>query len=885
MPELEVTLATCAREPIHIPGLIQPHGLLFACTDDLVIQQVSANVESWLGVAIEAVRGTSFATLLAADSATTLHTALTHVVLREVNPLRLSLSNGAEVDAQLHRSGERIVIELERPSDKTSTGPRGFDPRLRGSILRMQHATTVTELCQVAADEVREVTGFDRVMVYRFDAEWNGEVVAEARRPELEPFLGQHYPASDIPEQARRLYTLNWLRLIADVSYAPVPLVPVLDPLTGAPCDLSHAVLRSVSPIHIEYLRNMGVQASMSVSLLVDGQLAGLIACHHYAGPRILGAPVRDTAEFLGQSLSWQLRVLETAQIAERTRRVQAQEAEIFRSIVNKAELLDGLVCPALLLLTNATGAAAVLDEGTHRIGETPSPAQLAELVTWLRARDEDVFHTERLEAVFPPAARWPTAGLIAVTLSRELGEYLLWFRPSTERTIDWAGDPNKVVVLDHNTGAPRLSPRGSFELWREVVRGRSLPWHAWEIEAASNVRRMLVSGFRKRSVELRKLNAQLLETDRAKDAFIATVSHELRTPLNAISGWTEMLQGGHLDATRIPHALEVIARNAHAQKQIIDDLLDVSRITSGKVTLEIQSVDLPALVESVLEAATLSIAAKDLRLKKLLDTTATPVLGDPVRLRQIISNLVTNAVKFTQKGGSITVVLDRHHSDVEITVRDTGAGIAADFLPHIFEPFSQQDEGMNRRSQGLGIGLSIVHKLVELHGGRVTAESDGVGKGALFRVRLPMAPTTTRAAREEPRDGFSASGLLAKIRILVVEDEPDARELLLIVLGESGAAVRTASSAKEALAILDSNEIDIIVSDIGMPEVDGLQMLRQIRALPAPKRSTPAIALTAYSRAVDRTKALQAGFQAHVPKPVDPHELVTVIASLVGRL
>lgn len=881
-----VTLDNCAREPIHIPGSIQPHGMLFTCRGaDLRIQQVSANIEAWLGVAPDAVLEMPFVSLLGPDSAAAVLSAVQRDTLREVSPLRVITARGHDLDATLHRSGDAIVVELESGRAIDSPGPRGFDPRLRGAILRMQAAASIEALCQVAAREVREVTGFDRVMVYRFDSDWNGEVVAEEKREDLEPFLGLHYPASDIPEQARRLYTVNWLRLIADVAYVPVPLVPRLDPKTSSPLDLSHAVLRSVSPIHIEYLRNMGVMASMSVSLIVDGVLAGLIACHHYAGPRAIDSAARDTSEFLGQSLSWQLRVLLGAELAERSKAAQLHEAQVVRALVAAPDLLDGLAHPSLLAVTDAHGAAIVLDEGTRRLGVTPNSEPLAELIAWLQRQPDDVLVTGQLGAMYPPAADWHIAGMLAVAISRELGEYIVWFREATERTVDWAGDPRKVVTVQGDV--PRLSPRGSFKLWRETVRGQATPWERWHVDAASNLRRVLLGGFRKRSVELRLLNDRLLETDRAKDSFIATVSHELRTPLNAITGWTQLLRSGQLSGTRATHALEVIARNADIQTQIVEDLLDVSRITSGKVTLDVESVELPQLIESVLDASVLAIENKNLRLKRIIDPGASPILGDPGRIRQIVNNLMTNAIKFTPKGGSVTVVLRRLESDVEITVQDNGKGIAPAFLEHVFEPFRQQDEGMNRRSQGLGLGLAIVRKLVELHGGRVFAESEGEGKGAIFRVTMPIAPLRSRQPTPPPPPppGMQLPPELAGLRVLVVEDEEDARDLLALVLRECGAEVLEAPGARAALTLLANHPVDLIISDIGMPDMDGLAFIRAVRSTAEPTRSIPAIALTAYTRAIDRTRAIQSGFQAHIPKPVDASELLTVAASLVDRL
>ena len=886
-----VTLDTCAQEPIHIPGSVQSHGVLIACRgDDPVVSQVSANVAVHLRVTPESLLGKPLSGVLAAADTARIADAAQSNRLLEINPLRVTGCNGAQFDAVLHRPAddrELLIVELE-PREAHDESGAMFDPRLRTSVLRLQAARDVASVCNVAADEIRAITGFDRVMVYRFDPQWNGEVVAESRREDLEPFLGLHYPASDIPEQARLLYAINWLRFIGDVAYVPSPLVPVLDPATAMPLDLSHAILRSVSPIHIEYLRNMGVTASMSISLLRDGKLAGLIACHHYSGPRSIPYRTRDTAEHLGQSLSWQLDVIETADRAEKALRIKQIESSVVASILAYDDVASGLRTRSLMALTESSGAAVVVDNDVHAIGTTPSRSIIDECVAWLRSQGHDLFATDALADHLPRATAWSdtAAGMIAVAISRDLGEYVLWFRPSHERTVDWAGDPRKAVIRDGKDGKPpRLSPRGSFELWRETVKGRAMPWDPLHVQAASSLRLVLLGGVRKRAAELRVLNKRLVDTDRAKDTFIATISHELRTPLNAITGWTHLLQSGALGADKWPQAFEVIARNARAQTQIVEDLLDVSRITSGKMTLDIETVDLVELVQGVIEASALSVEAKGLRIKRVLDSNASPVLGDPARLRQVVSNLITNAIKFTPKGGSITIALTRLRSDVQLTVSDTGQGIAADFLPKLFEPFWQSDPEMNRRSQGLGLGLAIVRKLVELHGGRVEASSEGEGRGATFRVQLPLAPVAAVSTERRAESTIDCPQELDGVSVLVVEDEGDARELLQLVLSQCGANVHAVADAASALVRLREGRFDLIISDIGLPGTDGLALIREFRESEANGHRTPAIALTAYTRAVDRTRALQAGFNAHVPKPVDANELVTVAASVVGRL
>jgi len=866
--------------------------VLVACREgDLAITQVSTSCADLVGIEANALLGRSLAVVLADEDAERVETAFRSGRLRESSPMQVSSRAGRRFDAVLHRPPNAgiIIVELE-PQHGDDDGGSVFDPRLRNAIVRMQTSRDALELQQIAAESVRAITGFDRVMVYRFDAEWNGEVVAEDKRADLEPFLGLHYPASDIPEQARLLYTRNWLRFIADVAYAPSPLVPLADPDSGMPLDLSHAVLRSVSPIHIEYLRNMGVTASMSISLLRDGKLAGLVACHHYGGPHRVTYRIRETAEYLGQALSWQLATLDAADAARRAADTHRIEGDLVQSMLAAPDLLDGLAVPALLHLTRATGAAIVLSEGTRRIGATPSQADVGRIIEWLRAQRRDIFATHGLAGHFPEARRFEgdAAGLIAVAISAELGEYVLWFRSSQERVVDWAGDPRKSVLNDPAHGVPpRLSPRGSFALWRETTKGRAEPWDAFQVEAASRLRLLLLGGVRRRAVELRDMNERLQMADRAKDAFVATVSHELRTPLNAITGWAHLLRSGQLPAEQWPRAFEVIARNAQAQAQIVDDLLDVSRMESGKLKLEVDNVDLVGVIEQSLQALALSLESKDLRVKKVLDPNAAQVLGDATRLRQVVSNLLTNAVKFTPKSGSITLVLRRLRSDVEIAVTDSGQGIAPAFLPHIFQPFWQGDQRMNRRSQGLGLGLTIVRRLVELHGGRVAVESEGEGLGATFRVQLPLAPIARNPPSPTPneRRPQECPPQLDGLAILVVEDDPDARELLRFVLDECGAKVTTAGDGPEALRVLEHQRVDLVISDIGLPGMDGLQLLRALREREGSGPRVPAVALTAYTRAVDRTRALQAGFQAHVPKPVDPNELITVAASVVGRL
>jgi PAS domain S-box-containing protein len=384
-------------------------------------------------------------------------------------------------------------------------------------------------------------------------------------------------------------------------------------------------------------------------------------------------------------------------------------------------------------------------------------------------------------------------------------------------------------------------------------------------------------------------------EAARAKDEFLATVSHELRTPLTAILGWARMLQGGTLDERMAGRALDAIERNAESQNQLIGDLLDFSRIISGRMRLDVGRVELPAVVEAAIDVVSLAADAKGIRLQTTLDPNAGPVSGDRERLQQVMWNLLSNAVKFTPKGGRVQVRLTRVNSSVEIAISDTGQGISPEFLPYVFDRFRQADQTTTRRQAGLGLGMAITKHLVELHGGTIRAESPGEGQGTTFIVKLPVMivhgaehfPEANAGRRTERQDQPRPAELarLDGVSVLVVDDERDARELLTTILMQSGAAVTSASGAGEALAKLRLSKPDLLVSDIEMADEDGYSLIRKVRTLEDGRgRRIPAIALTAHARPSDRLRALSEGYQMHIPKPVEPAELVLAIANLTHR-
>ncbi|MGY1638219.1 SpoIIE family protein phosphatase [Geodermatophilus sp. SYSU D00742] len=524
-PGTPVDLTNCEREPIHVPGSIQPRGVLLAVTEpDLVVAQVSENLADLVGVEPGDALGRRLPDVLGVVAAEAVaRSASAFGDLRERNPVEITLDVGGSpvpVDALLHRT---VPVPVPVPVPGTGTGTEGTPPApvlvvelepargprpfsfpntyqaVRGTVGELNRASSLQDLYDITARAVRQLTGFDRVMVYRYDAEYNGEVVAEAAAPGLNSFLGLHYPASDIPAQARALYEKNWIRLISDVDYVPARLQPVAPPTTG-PLDLTYSTLRSVSPIHVEYLQNMGVRASMSISLLRDDRLWGLIACHHYTGPHAPPHATRAAAEFLGSTLS--LRLVDRAEEDEvqRALRVRSTLAWLTAAALDEdrplAETLLG--SPGLLDLLPADGVVVCLQRHAGSRG-VPLPDGVAEAIAaWAAAQGEDVVATDSLSLTAPDLPAGPACGVLVLPLPE--GQYVLWHRAEAVRTVDWGGDPHNKAIAEREGDGVRLSPRKSFERWRETVRDRAEPWTAQELVEVSELRTHLLEALYARS-------------------------------------------------------------------------------------------------------------------------------------------------------------------------------------------------------------------------------------------------------------------------------------------------------------------------------------------------------------------------------------------------
>ncbi|ABD89314.1 ATP-binding protein [Rhodopseudomonas palustris] len=747
-------LTECDREPIHIPGKIQPHGMLLAFVEpELRPVSVSVNVEAFTGQSPEAVLSQSIAALMTAPSFERLTAVLASPDLAAFNPIRIELltSKGVRVcNGIMHRHDGLTILELE-PRPAGAEPPAEFFRSVRAAIRRLQTASDLLTVCNIAAREVRRLTGFDRVKIYRFDKDWNGQVVAEDRSDSIPSFLDFHFPASDIPAQSRALYTSNLIRIIPDIGYRPAPLIPDFNPVTGGPIDLSFAVLRSVSPIHVEYMVNMAVYGAMSVSIVRDGRLWGMISCHNTL-PRFVSYEVRQACELIAQVLTWQISVSEEAEVVGHSVRVRAMQNRMLHELGDEQDLKKWLIRSGqdMLDLMRASGFALCGFDGITTFGSSPSNDQVLELAAWLARRESrDVYETEHLSAKNPNATHYPhlASGVLAVPLGRVSSTLMLWFRPEQAQTVTWGGDPHKPVRIGPHGG--RLQTRASFDAWREEVRGRSKPWQTYEIAAAVEIRDLVVDVILGRADALEHANRELSRSNDELESFAYVAAHDLKEPLRHIEAFAGLLKDAlSVDAkARLSTMVDGIEASSRRLRALINDLAEYSRV--GRDARPLVPVALDDVLAEVL--ADLKPVLHDSG--AILSSDSLPVvMCDRSQIRQLLQNLISNALKYSDASRPPRITLrateqpgpasgfgsagGERQRHVAIAVGDNGIGFDPKYAEQIFEPF-QRLHGADEY-EGTGIGLAICRKLAQRHGGKITARSEP-GVGSTFTFTLPL--------------------------------------------------------------------------------------------------------------------------------------------------
>ncbi|WP_025144911.1 ATP-binding protein [Pedobacter jeongneungensis] len=722
-------LTNCDKEPIHIPGNIQRHGFLIVVDKDHMITHCSENVVDHINMTSYELLGhifDDFNHLFGKDDESGFLGGLMDLASGSSMDNAYPLNFGSQDwNLIVHNSGEFFLLDFEpQRSD--------LEPDLQDivgqSLSQILGDRNLGEILKNASLKIRELIAYDRVMIYRFDQDGDGEVVAEACDPGLDSWVGLHYPASDIPRQARDLYRINLTRLISDVDSAPSPVRTKLT----APLDLTHSPLRAVSPIHIQYLKNMGVASSFSVSLVHKGELWGLIACHNYT-PRFINFNQRRSAKLIGQILSSAISYQEQQQEQHLLNQQQSAIAALSSNLLKGSDVNEALFDTQINIgdAVSCSGAAMLFDNELSVCGEVPAREFLEPFFAWLSENmKDDIFDTDDLAAIYPASKEVAAqaAGVMVCRLAKDLPEFLIWFRPEKIKTVNWAGNPHqKSVSIDP---MEVISPRNSFELWIEEVRGRSLKWLPHERRIALLLRDEINYAIGRKATELRALNLRLRDAYAELDTFAYTVSHDLKNPITVIKSYAQLIMGAK-SIGQAGKMADKIHSSAERMRRMIDEILDYSR--AGQSALSMQHIELLPILEEIRADLLLSYPGSNLE----INFGPTPsIQGDRLMIRQVFSNLMENAVKYSQENenATVTVTGEIKGEGVQYSIIDNGMGI--DELEHgkVFELFERSSEV--KAISGTGVGLAIVKRIMERHEGSIRLESEP-GKGTIFYLEF----------------------------------------------------------------------------------------------------------------------------------------------------
>jgi len=757
-----LTLATCDSEPVHTPGCVQSHGaMLVLRLADLCIVQASENTQSVLGYLPETLLGKPASVVIGLDGTAKLQKMLAGeptdcnplylLTLPAANPEGKGISLAAGLDLSVHSVDGVVILEFEATGRTDAVNPDHYG-LVKKTVTRLQGATSLQQFCDFVAQEIRELTGLDRVMIHKFHADGHGEIIAESRRADLGSWIGMHFPAEDIPAPARALFLKTWIRPVPDVHDALAELIPLVNPATGKPLDMTYCALRGASIMYTEYLKNMRVAGTLTLAIRRNETLWGLIACHHYDGPKYVSYQVRAACEFVAQVASLQHHAAQDKEHLAYRHRLES----VHRQLVDAATEGGGLAAltsgiPSLLQGIHAGGAALYHLDRWWCVGQTPGIDQLDNLGDWLLAQQfapgrRPLYATDSLARDYPPAAAFSgvASGLLATPIALSGGNLMLWFRPETLQTVNWRGDPHydPLAVGPHG---PRLTPRRSFELFAESVQGRSLPWLDVEMEAASALRLIVMEMVVDRAARLASLNADLARSNEELDAFAYVASHDLREPLRGISQYASQLlddagQVGEENRLKLERLKQLTLR----MDSLLDSLLHFSRVGRVDLTLE------PADLNDILAEAVEMVNSRTLKIDVTRPRPLPTVQCHRVWCREILVNLLSNAQKFSRQTAPVIEVgyiqpAETHPrpgcppgsaSDTIFYVADNGIGIEAKYFDQVFKLFKRL-HGREEYGGGAGAGLTIVRKLVERHRGQVWIDSEP-GRGTTVYFTLP---------------------------------------------------------------------------------------------------------------------------------------------------
>jgi light-regulated signal transduction histidine kinase (bacteriophytochrome)/DNA-binding response OmpR family regulator len=888
-------LPECEQEQLHLPGAIQSWGALLAVDPaTLVVTAASENLADFLGIPAHTTIGQRLDFILGRQPLQPLLNDLAlpvpaseDDVAAEACQARLA---GLHITARL--AAAKRLIEIERKlAHKAPPWNFAFLVARRDWLTAIRQAATPADAFALAVAHLRALTGFERTILYRFDAIGHGEVVAEDSTTDLSPFLGIRFPASDVPRQARDLYLRRRVRVLCDALSAPVPMIG--DTEGGGGIDMSLTPLRAASPVHVQYTRNMGVRATIVVSVVIEGRLWGLLVAHDRQ-PRIVSKEERMECDLIGQTIGMALQELLQREsriaLAARECWIGDLAEQVARQCSTGVVERDAMAAheAALLALCDATGAMMQLDGQIACFGCAPPRPEAASLIAALLAagpRDDEPFATSDLGGNLPQAladaVRPYAAGALVLPFSYERGGALVWLRQEQAQEVRWAGDPSQKLQVNPVTGA--LLPRNSFAVWHELVRGRSVEWSALDIGVVRALRREKQRRLAGLTAEMRLARDAAARATQVKSEFLAMMSHEIRSPMSGLLGVLELLRQTSLSEEQAAMAT-MVHKSASMLLSVLNDILDFSKIEAGALTVSVEPHHLRALLKDLTEPLDLTARHKGLTLSAdIAPDVPDLIMTDELRLRQILGNLLCNAIKFTAKGDiSLTVRLVAIDGlpRLRFTVRDTGIGMDDDVVTRLFNPFMQADGSTTRRFGGTGLGLAISRKLANLMLGQLSATSKP-GKGSEFTLTLPLMAVEPAGASGAVAAPVAAASLRPGWSVLVVDDDPTIRWLSRRQLEQLGCVVEVAEHGEIGLHKLQQRRFDLLLTDGHMPRMDGVALTRAVRKLADPQlRDIPIIGLTADVTEAQRELCLSAGMSELVIKPLTVERLESLLLS-----
>ncbi len=881
-PPKNINFERCEDEPIHIPESIQSYGFLIAFNyKDLKISIVSDNCES---VFTEPLIGKHFLEILSSDTneRAFLEETFDRVTKTKIRlPIKLHLKasmleEGTAIDylAVVYDSGQNYVVELEPATEFRDTySAEQFIKLYAMSIApRFKEMTSLREMAQEMVSTIRYLTNMDRVVLYKFNDDYSGKVIAEAKADDMDSYQDLYFPASDIPAQARALYKTNWVRLTPDTELPPARLVPSTEASGREPLDLTRSLLRTFSPIHLQYIRNQGLRASFSISLVTDGELYGLISCHHREACYI-PQDVRLQCENLSQLFSWHLLAKEE-EIAKRKKHVTDKAVDAMLDRIGPANPISRVVKSgerAFLDALNSSGFVYYSQYETITLGSTLPIELIKEIFSKASSQGGFPYTNDALYDDYPEARQYGIAGIMIIPLFEKKQYFTAWFRKETHRVQKWIGAEDEKS--EDAPKAQRLKPRASFTIHTRTIKGRSTSFDRADVDTANRLNRMFLV-YALDVQERMHISIQELEKqDNYRNEFLATLAHELRNPLGPIMSGASILETVDDDKTR-KRVTAIINRQAEYMSKLINDLMDVSRITRGKVKLEFEKLSIQDVLSDSLEIVDQQVKAKKHNITVNYLEKDVTVYGDKARLSQIFSNIIHNAAKYTSDQGRITVDIREEGVMVVVAVKDNGMGIPEDRLKDVFNMFTQIEAHSTHTKGGLGIGLTLVSKLVMLHHGDVSVMSEGLGRGSTFEVRLPIS----KLAYEQSDNQEAEPAIQSQTKVMFVDDNADLIDAYCLLAESMGVTALGITSPKEAVDAFKTFKPHSVFLDIGMPDIDGYELVKMLKALPESEN------VKFYSQSgwgsekyVEDSQA--AGFDQHFVKPLSKDTIQSVLS------